>query len=575
MAFSNKFWSVIAKIFPIADFVHFLQLEDYSTARYLRRLESFFFRRGLQRLESVVWTTRAKLTAVLAGLLTLVGVILVSYFYLTWAILLLYFAYNKNGPKILWWTLLAEVVVLNLGLQTLNWFDLPFAEIVWQAADYLSLLIFGNLLILVIIIGLWGKSTIPKGAHILWLVAILSVSFVLLTPNDEPILVFFKLFLWLAAFSILLIPVWVALANLVLTPVYYLARYLVHHQASAKIRQMPNLKVVVVLGSYGKTTTKNFIHQLLKFNYRIQMVPGNINTATGIARWILANLEEYTEILLVEADGYDAKEYSDTGKILRPDYLVLTNIGDQHLERFGSRQKLAKAMLRLCQAAKDGASVIMSSMTIEDLACWRIDYTKRLTGKNLVQLDLTAELRYRGTKLQLGVLSPTNRTNLRFALKIAEFFDIPATFVADTACKLELPERRQAEIELFGFTTLDDSYNISPTTAKAAIEQAAKRAKELKKKLVIIFAGIPELGNENTWANREIASLLAKKAAFVVLLSTNLIADTQKALDRLNFTKVHLAGRMSEAWEFIRSKFKPKTHYVLMLPELNDLYYEL
>jgi hypothetical protein len=67
-------------VFPFADFLHILQLENYDTQRYLRRLEYLFFRRDLQRLEQLKWTSRVKLTAVLAAGLTILGILFIPVF---------------------------------------------------------------------------------------------------------------------------------------------------------------------------------------------------------------------------------------------------------------------------------------------------------------------------------------------------------------------------------------------------------------------------------------------------------------------------------------------------------------
>lgn len=576
MAFSNKFWQIISKVFPFTDFIHFLQLEDYNSFRYLSRLNNFFFRRNLQRLEKIVWTTRVKLTFIVSILLTIFGSILFGYYYLTFSVLIFYYIYNKNGPKILWWFLTISVFIINSIFVFLNFYPSVFNSTVQLAINYLSWLIVVNAVVLAVIIGLSGKSCIPNKSKLIWVSLGVLVVAIVLFPVDVYWLLILKLVLIFLLVSILFIPVWVGIANFLVFPVFYFGRMYTHRQASIRLRKMQDLKVISVIGSFGKTTTKNFIYQLLRYNYRVQMVPGNINTATGIAGWVLKNLEESTEILLVEVDGYDRAEFRASGQILKPEFVVLTNIGDQHLERFGTRKNLAQALLGFCKQTQIQAKIVLLEMTMEDIECY--GYEKMLENKNKQVINLLEK-----TPWQLAValedvkekLSSSNETNLLFALKIAELLDIPSGFILDSIKNLELPDRRQFETELYGFMTLDDSYNISFTTAKAGLNQASKRAKELKKKLVIIFGGIPELGSENNYANKEIVDLIVKKANFVILLNTSLISDTQIALQKAEFDKVYMANRMTEAWDYIQVKFNPKTHYILMQPELNDLYYEL
>ncbi len=572
---SNIFFKTISKIFPFADFLHVLQLENYNTSRYFKRLDYFFFRRKLQRLEKLTWTTRAKVTLILSIIIAVLGIFLLAQFYLFFLLLVFYYIYNQNGPSFLWRILLALSLLTTILLRLA---DLPGFGDVWlfQLIDWLSLGVFGLIIIQAFIVSLGGRSNIPKKNKLIWLGLIgvfLALALVPLELIWLQIAQLITLFLFL---SILFIPVWLGVANFLLSPIYFVGKMTVHRQAENKLNLLrDNLKVIVVAGSYGKTTTKKFIEQLLKFNHRLQVIPGNINTATGIARWILNDLNEHTRVLLVEVDGYDENEYLQSGLILQPNLVVITNVGDQHLERFGTRRLLAQAMLKLAEKAHSKSSIIFSSMTMEDLDCWSLYYERKLKGKQIEIVALDEPLQYKEKKLNAKGLSTSNQTNLRFALKVAELFEIPLEFVKDSLDNLQLPERRQSEIDLYGFSTLDDSYNISFTTAKAGLERAQKQAKKEKKKLAVLFAGIPELGKENADANREYAKLLAEKADFVVLLQTILIEEVQKELQKSEFAEFYHASRMDEAWSILQTELDPKKYYILMQPELNDLYYAL
>ena len=180
---------------------------------------------------------------------------------------------------------------------------------------------------------------------------------------------------------------------------------------------------------------------------------------------------------------------------------------------------------------------------------------------------------YQGKVVKCKHLSESNQDNLKLALLVAEDLQIPKTFVLDTVSKLEPPERRQQVKEMFGFTVLDDSYNISLNTAKAGLEQAWQLAKKQKKDLVVIFAGIPEADSQEQQANVEIAQHLAEKADYLVLLQSIFAPTIAKSLTKLGFSNLYSAKSMAEAWQIIQQKFSPEKHLVLMQPELTDLYY--
>lgn len=462
---------MIKKIFPFADFLYILQLEEYYYDRYFKRILSLFFRRDFMIHEKLVLTSRIQLTYILSVILTL-------------------------------------YVPILLGL--------------------LSLLIWSN-----------------------WMIAgLVCLGFLIL--------------------SIIFIPIWVGLSSLMLEPFYSLIKKNLQNKAKRLVNET-GTKNIMIVGSYGKTTTKNFIQQLIQYNYKAQMVAGNINTPTGIAVWLMKNLNKNTDVLIAETDGYKLGEIADCCKIISPDFVIITAIGDQHLERLGSKKRLAETLLEAIKYSKKNAPIILTKKTKEDFISLGLDIFK-MYGENrfLILLD-EGELEYNSEKVSVENLSDINKYNARFALKICELLNIPYEYVTDEMNKLKLPERRSQEIVKNGFTTLDNSYNISFDTAKAGVIEAIKKAKTQGKKLIIITAGIPELGKENITANQDYGKFLFENnISKIILLKTNLASEIQKGLDS---SQVKLADSMANAWEIIIKDFATDEYLVLMQPELNDLYY--
>lgn len=318
-----------------------------------------------------------------------------------------------------------------------------------------------------------------------------------------------------------LTPIWVGLGNAILNPYFEGIKSRIQKQAADMFkRKGKNTKVILVTGSFGKTTTKNYIYELIRFNYKTQMIPGNINTVTGISNWLLNNFNENTEVLVAEADPYYIGEIKKVCEIIPPDIAILTVIGDQHFERIGSKNNLKKALEEVFTYAKLDAIKI----------------------KNL-------------------------KTNIDYALEVAKHLDIPKDIVNDTVKKLEAPDRRGDIKTINDFAVIDQSYNISETTAKFNIDNAVNIANSKSKKLIVITAGIPELGEENKDGNINLGKYLDKKADKVIVLQSILHKDIYRKSD-----KFILAEDLEEAWKILKD-FDPKKYIILMLPELNDLYY--
>lgn len=363
----------------------------------------------------------------------------------------------------------------------------------------------------------------------------------------------------------LLIPLFVLIVNSALSLVEEFPRKRVRQQAALRVAQNLELKVIVIAGSYGKTTTKNFINQLVKYSHRTQMIPGNINTPSGIANWLLANLRPDTELLVAEVDAYRIGEIAQSCDILNADIAVLTNIGDQHLERFASPNDLKTALTEVFTHSKPTAVRITTEHT-------KLQIQLDITSPILTTPDITnKDLRYGNMKIDTENLSESNLTNLALALEVANSLHIPDNIVRDTVPKLELPERRQQQTTIFGYEGIDDSYNISFSTAKAGIETARGLADKVKKKLLVITAGIPELAPEDRDNNRLLGELLDQTADHTIVLKSYLAPEILAGFGtKKNFT---VSKSLQTFLEAGTQNFKRDEWFLLFQPELNDLYY--
>lgn len=373
------------------------------------------------------------------------------------------------------------------------------------------------------------------------------------------------LILLLAVALSLLTPFIVLLANTLVSLALEVPKKKSFEKAKRKIRQNKDMKVVVVAGSYGKTTVKNFTFQLVQYSYKTQMIPGNINTPLGIANWINNNLKENTELLIAEVDSYSIGEIAKSCDVLAADITVLTNIGDQHTERFGSEEKLAKALAEVFTHSKPQSIKITSQSTKDKIPSPAKHFDM------IVIPDKSDSVTYEGKSLKVTHLSTSNQVNLQFALAIATQLTIQPTFILDTIASLELPERRQHQGEVLGYEGIDDSYNISFNTAQMGILTARALAKQKKKKLLVITAGIPELSKSNSDKNRRLGSTLDSEADFTIILGSMFAKEIASGFTQEN--KYRILPTLKDFTQDEAQNFKKEEWFLLFQPELNDLYY--
>jgi UDP-N-acetylmuramoyl-tripeptide--D-alanyl-D-alanine ligase len=356
--------------------------------------------------------------------------------------------------------------------------------------------------------------------------------------------------------SVLLIPVFTIIANIITTPFYEnIKNNIIKKSKTDFDSKRGNCKVIAITGSFGKTTLKNYLFEVLRYQYKTILIPGNINSTIGIANWLKENFKAGTEILITEIDSYKRGRIKNTTLFLNPDISIITNIGDQHLQRFKTKENLAKSLYELFDFSPQNSL----KLATEETALY-LEKIKLQTSDIKIVHSYNTETKKESDKINLG-----------FVKEVADYFKIKNTHLEYIIKnKLQTPDRRQKDTLFEGFSALDDSYNISLTTARLAINESLKKAKESGKKLLVITAGIPELGKENEDSNIKLGMEL-NKADKVYLLESIFYKDIVAGSGMK--TKFVLIKDFKSAKEKIKIDLNHQDWFVLILPELTDLYY--
>src|SRR5690625_883132 len=142
-------------------------------------------------------------------------------------------------------------------------------------------------------------------------------------------------------------------------PVFYVDDTLVAlQQLAASYRNDINPTVIGITGSNGKTTTKDIVSSVVKTTYKTHHTKGNLNNHIGLPLTILS-MERDTEIIVLEMGMSHAGEIEKLSRIARPDYAIITNIGESHIEYLGSRQGIANAKLEILEGMGENSHLII------------------------------------------------------------------------------------------------------------------------------------------------------------------------------------------------------------------------
>lgn len=159
----------------------------------------------------------------------------------------------------------------------------------------------------------------------------------------------------------LLVPLWVAIMVVVTSPISKITRNRTINKAKQIISSRgENLKVIAITGSYGKTTTKDMIHNILSKKYKTAKTIQNKNTAVGVAQSIIPQIKSDTEVFVVEMGAYKQGEIGEATSVVPPDIALVTALTQQHLSLFGSSENLFNAKFELINGLKPNGVAVFN-----------------------------------------------------------------------------------------------------------------------------------------------------------------------------------------------------------------------
>jgi len=310
-------------------------------------------------------------------------------------------------------------------------------------------------------------------------------------------------------------PVSVSLAWLLLKPLDSYLKASIILRAIASRRAHPKLTVIGVTGSVGKTTTKELLAHTLKPLGAIA-TPAHLNSEVAVARWLTSVLStmpvDEPHILIIEMGAYRAGEISLLARITEPQLGIVTYIGNQHLSLFGSHEAIRAAKGELLSAlpANGHAFLNRDNDAFDALrALCRCPVTSVGTDPHA---DITAfdveeakgGIRFRAldTLFEVPVTGTHNVTGILFTIAVARHLGMSVKEIA-AGIRSFTPLKHTFELTTVrGVTVLDDTYNLSPMSFRAAIEWAKEQPHKHK---MLLMDGIIELGSEEAKIHQSLA----------------------------------------------------------------------
>jgi UDP-N-acetylmuramoyl-tripeptide--D-alanyl-D-alanine ligase len=323
-------------------------------------------------------------------------------------------------------------------------------------------------------------------------------------------------------------------ANDILKPVEKRINQKFYDDAASILASMPNLKVVGITGSYGKTSTKHYLHRILSEHFSTTMTPGSFNTTLGVIRTVREYLKPYDELFIVEMGAKQPGDIKEITDLVHPSAAIITAVGEQHLETFKSIENVQKTKFELVDALpSDGFAVLNNDF--EYVANRKVDNVKamRYAVSNPKGADYHAEdIKYssRGTtfkvvgpglseplELHTALVGECNVSNLLGAVIVALKLGVPAEKIKYAVSQIEQVEHRLSVRRIpGGLTIIDDAFNSNPSGSKMAVEVLGMMKDEGKR--IIITPGMIELGARQVEANTQFGRYIAANADVAIVV---------------------------------------------------------
>lgn len=359
--------------------------------------------------------------------------------------------------------------------------------------------------------------------------------------------------------------------------------------AEDKLASYKDLKVIGITGSYGKTSSKNVLNDILSMEYVSHPTPKNFNTDVGLMTTINNDLNKFDEVFIAEMGAYRVGRIKNACNLVHPKYGLLTTIGKAHLETFGSQENIVKTKFELIESLpsdgiaflnmddklqtsydlKNDVRVVWYAVNNKKADFYVLDSKCSASGSTF---KIFFKKENKAYEFQTRLLGRHNIYNIVSGVAIGYEFGISIPKLQAAVSGIKPVEHRLELKKIGGMYQIDDAYNSNPVGAKVALEVL----KMMPGDKVVVTPGMVELGSEEDKYNFEFGEEISEVADYVILVGekkTKPIYDGLMA-KKYDKDKIIITNDVRETY-IIANKLKSKKDiYALYENDLPDTYNE-
>ena len=287
---------------------------------------------------------------------------------------------------------------------------------------------------------------------------------------------------------------------------------------ATKYRNKLDIQVVGITGSNGKTTTKDIVYSLLSVKAKTLKTEGNYNNHIGLP-YTLLNVTDEEKFVVLEMGMSSLGEIRRLGEISSPNYAIITNIGDSHIEFLKTRDNVFKAKTELLEFVDKENTFVCG----DDEYLGKLDVNKvGFNGNNTHKIE-SYDFSNKGSKFildgkeyEMSLLGKHNISNTAIAIELAKKIGLTDEEIQKGLKEIKISNMRFQEIKIGNDIYINDAYNASPMSMKAAIDTLNEIYNDKYK--IAILGDMLELGENEVDYHMDVLNYLLDKKIKLIYL---------------------------------------------------------
>lgn len=289
-----------------------------------------------------------------------------------------------------------------------------------------------------------------------------------------------------------------------------LAKERIYAAARDALGRLPQMTVIGITGSYGKSSTKEFLAHILGSKFRVMKTTDNVNTEIGIAQFVVHALRPDTEIFVIEMGAYRIGEIKRICDMVHPKIGILTGINEQHLGLFGSLENIKKAKFELIESLPlDGIAFFNG----ENRFC--VELARQWKGRQVIYRRNATPFMRR--------IPPHYEVNLNAAIEVAKQLGMSEKEIEVALSTMEMHDRlMQMKAGKNDVLVIDDTYSANPDGVLAALTYLKEMKRAAK---IIVMPCLIELGDAAHDVHRRIGKEIDEVCDLAIVTTPDYFED--------------------------------------------------